>query len=76
MIMKKGINDRKPITGAEVNDLNVFNQKMPHEEIVEDHGRQRRRAVFDVPDDELKMDEMSESEEDFIKRLQIGRAHV
>ena len=53
---------RKPVTGAEVKDLDAFNASMPHEEIVMDNGRQRRRAVFDVSDDELLKNKMEEEE--------------
>lgn len=53
---------RKPVTGAEVKDLDAFNSSMPHEEIVMDNGRQRRRAVFDVSDDELLKNKMEEEE--------------
>lgn len=48
------------MTGAEVKDLDAFNSSMPHEEIVIDNGRQRRRAVFDVSDDELLKNKMGE----------------
>ena len=53
------------MTGAEVKDLDAFNSSMPHEEVVMDHGRQRRRAVFDVSDEELlKKEEVEESEDE------------
>ena len=45
-------------------DLNVFGSAMPHEELVEDGGRIRRRAVFAVSDEELEKKAMDESEEE------------
>ena len=64
------------MTGAEVKDLDAFNSSMPsmpHEEVVMDHGRQRRRAVFDVSDEELlKKKEVAEESEDEVSNWKMG----
>lgn len=64
------------MTGAEVKDLDAFNSSMPsmpHEEVVMDHGRQRRRAVFDVSDEELlKKEEVAEESEDEVSNWKMG----
>lgn len=60
------------MTGAEVKDLDAFNSSMPHEEVVMDHGRQRRRAVFDVSDEELLKKETMEESEDEVSNWKMG----
>ena len=56
--------------------MDAFNSSMPsmpHEEVVMDHGRQRRRAVFDVSDEELlKKKEVAEESEDEVSNWKMG----